>query len=233
MRSLLSVVVALAMLFLSPAMSSAQWSENFDSYASGSALAGQGGWIGWAGNPAWTSYVMSGTARSAPNADAHSGFADMVQQFGGVTSGAWVFSGWCYIPASIGGEQFFTLYNTYYPLNLSSRSVDLKLDLFNNLVRDNIDPGSPTLPLVRGQWVEIRIEFDFEVDWVKTYYNGTLLQEESWTAGIQSGGSLRLQALGLYAGGSPTIFWDDFDLREGGATAVQSSSWGRIKSFYH
>ena len=232
MRSSLSVAIALAMTCVAAATASAQWTENFDSYANGSALHGQGGWTGWNGNPSTTSYVFAGIARSAPNADAQVSNADMVRQIAGVNSGAWVFTAWCYIPAGIGGRDYVTLYNTYYPSDLSSRSTDLVLDMFDNVVKDNLNPTSPQVPLVRDQWAQIRVEFDFELDWQRVFYNGTLLHEESWSGGSAPGGALRLQALGLYSAGAPTIFYDDIQLRQGGPTAVDGRSWGRIKASY-
>ena len=43
------------------------WSDDFDSYETGSALHGQGGWSGWAGNPgAGEAIIVTTVARSAP-----------------------------------------------------------------------------------------------------------------------------------------------------------------------
>ncbi len=48
-------------------LSCVDWSDNFDSYATGSQLHGQGGWKGWFNDPAAGALASSAQARSAPN----------------------------------------------------------------------------------------------------------------------------------------------------------------------
>ena len=61
------------------------WSDNFDSYATGSSLHGQGGWEAWDNNPATTVYVTDDQSRSSPNSVDIAWFSgvsgDIVQQF--------------------------------------------------------------------------------------------------------------------------------------------------------
>ena len=58
----------------------AQWSENFDSYASGSQVAGQGGWQGWDDAAAAGALVSSAQSLSSPNSIAIAGGSDLVQK---------------------------------------------------------------------------------------------------------------------------------------------------------
>ncbi len=68
------------------------WTDNFDSYATGSQLIGQGGWEGWDNNPAAGALTSSAQALSAPNSAAILGATDLVHQYSGYTSGQWVYT---------------------------------------------------------------------------------------------------------------------------------------------
>ena len=80
------------------------WSDNFDSYATGSQLHGQGGWKGWDNNPAAGALTSSAQARSAPNSAAIVGASDLVHQYSGYTSGQWVYTAWQYVPTNFTGQ---------------------------------------------------------------------------------------------------------------------------------
>ena len=93
------------------------WSDNFDSYATGSPLHGQGGWEAWDNNPDTTPYVTDVQSRSSPNSVDIAWFdgfsADIVQQFEGVNSGNWRLLAWQYVPSDMIGQSDFILMNTY------------------------------------------------------------------------------------------------------------------------
>ena len=89
------------------------WSDNFDSYATGSQLHGQGGWKGWDNNPAAGALTSSAQARSAPNSAAIVGASDLVHEYSGYTSGQWVYTAWQYVPTNFTGQSYFILLNTY------------------------------------------------------------------------------------------------------------------------
>ena len=80
------------------------WSDNFDSYATGSQLIGQGGWEGWDNNPAAGALTSSAQALSAPNSAAIVGATDLVHQYSGYTSGQWVYTARQFIPAGFTGR---------------------------------------------------------------------------------------------------------------------------------
>jgi hypothetical protein len=228
MRFSLPIVVAIA-LALAPAAALAQWQDNFDGYPVGP-LVPQGGWTGWGGNPAATAYVVSDLFRSAPNSAEIRPTSDCVQQFTGVNSGQWIMSGWSYIPTGIAGDQYFILLNTYPTTNNNNWSCQVQFNMTTGVCLDADNPNGPTLPLVRGQWVEVRVEINFATDQQTIYYNGALLNQKSWTAGTLPGGALNLAALDLFSNSAPSIFWDDLVLRQAGATPVEPTSWGAIKA---
>ncbi len=73
------------------------WEDNFDSYALGSSMHGEGGWMGWENDPAWTAYVTDDQSRSSPHSVDIVADADLVHEYVGVTSGAWTYTVWQYI----------------------------------------------------------------------------------------------------------------------------------------
>ncbi len=69
----------------SPAL--ANWSDNFDSYATDLSLHGVGGWKGWGNDSAATAYTRDTQARSTPNSVEIVGASDLVHEYTGYTSG--------------------------------------------------------------------------------------------------------------------------------------------------
>ena len=76
------------------------WFDNFDSYASGSLISGQGGWETWGGDPGADTQVISFLSYSPPNSLGLSGTADIVHRFVGATSGTWRAKVQTYVPSS-------------------------------------------------------------------------------------------------------------------------------------
>ena len=80
------------------------WSENFDGYATGSQMHGQGGWKGWFNDPVGGALTSSAQARSAPNSVAIVGASDLVHEYV-ATDGLWIYTAWQFIPAAFTGES--------------------------------------------------------------------------------------------------------------------------------
>jgi hypothetical protein len=230
-----SVLFALlAAMALVPTVALAQWSDNFDSYANGTPLHGVGGWAGWDNNPGATGYVTNARSHSAPNSCEIRPTTDLVQQFTGVTTGIWTISGWNFCPTGGTGEQYFILLNQYVPgnINADNWSLDLLYDQTSGVVRDFDDPSTPTIPLIRNQWVQTRVVIDFTANTQQIFYGATLLTTKSWTEGASGGGILNLNALDLFSNAGQTINWDDLVLAREGATAVEPTTWGNVKATF-
>jgi hypothetical protein len=75
------------------------WSDNFDSYADGSSMHGQGGWKGWDNDPIWTAYVTSAYSQSSPHSVDIKEDADLVHEYSGYTTGQYTFSAYVYVPS--------------------------------------------------------------------------------------------------------------------------------------
>jgi hypothetical protein len=232
MRRLGFGIVVLSAFLLTPVISLAQWTDDFDSYTAGSGLHGQGGWVGWDNNPGADAFVTNLRSRSAPNSEENRSTSDIVQQFTGINSGQWAISGWCYIPTGGFGNQFFILLNTYNHGGPYNWSLDLQFNQTSGQVVDFDDPNTPTRPIIYNQWVEVRVVIDFDTDFQQIYYNGALFASRSWTEGASGGGVLNLAALDLYSEAASTIYWDDLALDDLRATPVQQTTWGGVKAAF-
>jgi PKD repeat protein len=197
------------------------WTENFDSYATGSALAGQGGWFPWDGAVANTGYVVADQARSAPNSaeikwTSSSVWVDMVHAYTGVNSGNWTFSAWLYVPSTMTGNSYFILMNKY--VNSTHNNQDWSLQLEFSVTNGNhiydFNDVTKTLPLVTDAWALLQVSINFDVDKQTIYYNGQLLENAGWKDHVTPGGQLALEAVDLYADSafSTAVYWDDLSV---------------------
>ena len=229
MRRLLLMVLLSSILFV-PVAANADWAENFDSYALGSGLHGQGGWHGWDGSATWDAYVSDAYARSAPHSVAIAATSDMVHEYSGYTSGVWVYKAWQYIPTSFAGQSYILLLNTYNdggPYNWSTQVS------FNSTTGTVVaDPNGESLPLIVGQWVEIRVVIDLDANQQTFYYGNQLLFQGSWTEGMSGGGILNIAAIDLFANNAGPIYYDDLMLAPDGPVPVETTSWGQIKATF-
>ena len=212
-----------ALLLLIPA-ANADWADDFDSYALGSGLHGQGGWEGWEGNPAWDAFVTAAFSQSSPHAVDINPSSDIVQQFA-ETTGQWVMSGWQYIPSGSTGQQYFILLNTY-GIGIHSWSLQILFDSGTGMV--TIAEGTGTAAIINDRWVEVRVEIDLDADVQSIYYDGVLLDTLPW---VSTGGVAAIGALDLFSNGGSSIYWDDLSL-EGAVTPTQETTWGQIKATF-
>ncbi|MFM9996206.1 MAG: hypothetical protein ACKVU4_10435 [Phycisphaerales bacterium] len=161
------------------------FTENFDGYAAGSSLVGQGPWIAW--NVPIGAYPFPPTA-GISNAQAASGLnsmhlwdantagvpatneTDAVKVFSPMPQGGkWIASIKTYVSSSATGQAYFILNDNYDP-NLAGTdqahwSVQVELDANLNTVASQWLASNLAIntPLIRNQWVEIRCDIDFDV----------------------------------------------------------------------
>jgi len=221
--SLLSAVV------LFPAAAFADWSENFDSYALGSGLHGQGDWHGWDNNPGANAYITDVQAVSPPHSVEITGPSDMVHEYDGYASGLWVYTAWQYVPTGFSGTSYFLLLNQYNdggPYNWSTQVS------FNSAGYIQNDYDGSQLPLITGRWVELRVEIDLDADVQTFYYDDQMLFSSSWTNGMGGAGSLDIACVDLYANNASPVYYDDMSLVPGGVTGVEETSWGGLKGLF-
>jgi hypothetical protein len=190
------------------------WSDNFDSYTAGFQLDGQGGWSGWGNDPTAGALTSDVQARSIPNSVDIFGDSDLIHPYSGSTTGVWIFTAWQYIPNDFAGTTYFILLNTYTDgetdTNWSAQVI------FNSVSGELFNEGTAngTLPIIKGQWVEIRDEIDLDADTQTFYYGGEILFTDSWTEGMTGGGAVNIAAVDLFADGASSVFYDDISLSQ-------------------
>jgi hypothetical protein len=189
------------------------WMDNFDSYATGSQLHGQGGWKGWFNDPSGGALTSDAQANSAPNSAAILGASDLVHEYFGYTSGAWVYKAMQFVPYGFVGQSYFILLNSYNDAGSNLNwSVQILFNGTTNMVINDGGASGGTLPLIRGQWVELRVEIDLDADTQAFYYNNQLLYAGTWTDEVSGGGVLNIGAVDLFANGASVVYYDDMSL---------------------
>lgn len=185
----------------------AQFSENWDGYATGTQMHGTNGWVGWDNSPAAGALTSNAFASSAPNAIDVNGATDLVHMFS-VSGGQWVWKMKQYVPNAFTGQTYFILNNIYNHSGPYNWSVQMFMNGAANQVGSDLTATPPTpLTLVRDAWVPIRCEIDLTGDTVSEYYNGALLWTHDWTPA--TGGTATIGAVDLYANGASSVYYDD------------------------
>ena len=198
----------------------ADWSDNFDSYALNSQLHGQGGWKGWANDPAAGALTSGREFRSSPHSAAIVGASDLVHEYA-ETTGQWVYTAWQYVPTDFTGESYFILLNSYDDAGAANNwSAQVLFDGAANTVTNDggVSPGSAAL--IRGQWVELRFEIDLDADTGAFYYNGSMVYSGTWSGQVSGGGATSIAAVDLFANGASVVYYDDMSLVAAGGPAV-------------
>ena len=192
------------------------WSENFDSYPSDHQMHGEGGWKGWGNVPSAGALTSNVQSHSAPNSVAILGASDLVHEYSGYTSGLWTYSAWQFVPTNLSGLSYFILLNQYDDAGLTNNwSTQVSFDGTANVVLNEGAAGGQTLPLIKGEWVNIRVVIDLDADTQTFYYGDDLLYTASWTDGLTGGGILNIGAVDLFANNASVVYYDDIALTAG------------------
>jgi hypothetical protein len=194
----------------------APWSDNFNSYAAGSGIIGQGSWEGWSGTvPPPEGFVSNAFAASAPNSmrmtignGTTTSNTDAVQVFA-VTGGQWKFSGKTYIPSSTTGTGYWIILNTYPAFNWS---VQIPFNsALGTVTADQVQAGTPTqlntVTMVKDAWVTHETLIDLDTLTYTFKYNNQIVIENGGWGAINT-----LQALDCYSDSIVDMYYDDLNL---------------------
>jgi hypothetical protein len=218
MRQLLrlSLPLLLAIVFVTSGgiafANTSVWSENWDSYPTGQDMHGVGGWKGWDNDSMCTAYTSNVTYLSSPNSIEIVGESDLVHEFA-YDDGVWVITVQQFVPSSFNGTSFFIVMNEYADSGPYAWGTQVAFDSFSNNVSYLYPYLGDPLPLVKGQWVEIRVEIDLDADWQSIYYNGDLLHECDWTS-LYPGSNTSIAAVDLCAANASSVYYDDLSIVE-------------------
>lgn len=190
----------------------------FDEYAPGTAMHGVDGWRGWDNDPASGAatsalFAHSGTNSLAIRGSASGATSDLVREYN-LTSGQWQFTAWQYIPSGATGDTYFILMDRYKAKVNGNKdhgdkhwATQIRFDLANNLVQDTLFGTFGSLPVVRDQWVPIRVDIDLDANSQAIWYNDQHLTTLAWNR--YAGGTMKLQALDLFGSTTSTVYYDD------------------------
>lgn len=201
------------------------WADNFDGYASNSALHGVGGWKGWDNTPSAGASTSNLFSSSPSNSVDISGGADLVREYTGVTSGTWRYRCQVYVPSSLTtGSTYFILMNRYTDglAGPKAWSAEYEFNLGTNLVDDDFAapattwgaPPSTPRTIIRNAWTNILVEFDPVANTASNYYNGQLLHGPGrrWYETTNANAIPALQCVDLYANNVGPVYYDNIEL---------------------
>jgi hypothetical protein len=217
----LGVVAAVA--FALPATVQAQvFFDDFDSYAAGSGIQGQGGWDTWGGSPAANAFVVDNQSYSAPNSLAVSGGADIVHSFSGITTGLWYAKVWTYVPSTQTGELFFIVLNKFDGGTCAGTDCNWSIQVAmcrTGCTTAGVNPGSVTnlggsdvpgggsTSLITNQWVEVIAEINLDANTYTVSYNGVPFDTQNYY--LPGSGDQRIHTFDLFSNASSESYMDN------------------------
>jgi hypothetical protein len=206
MSTLRIVIGILAIVCLSSVASASIFMEDFESYAPGSAMHGQGGWKGWNNTPGAGAPVSSTYAHSGSNSVEIVPAADLVHEFD-VTGGLWILTAMQYIPSGTSGTTWFILLNTYSDNGTQDWSVQTQFVLDSGTITSSYDSGT-LATIIYDQWVEIKCVIDLDNNTVDEYYDGVLITTHQWDNDLHD----TLQVIDLYGNNASSVYYDDIKI---------------------
>jgi hypothetical protein len=188
------------------------FSDNFDAYANGSGIIGQGGWQPW-GPGALDGQVSNALSASAPNSLlAPTAETDVIQDFGVIADGQYTFSVDTYIPSTQVGDGFVILLNQFVPGGTAPTNWSLQIHL--NTTTITSDFGGQNTPSITDQWVPLRAEIDLDADLLDVYYNNVqFVFDAIWSQNVSGAGLSQLQTLDCYSQAAG-FRWDNVSLEQ-------------------
>jgi hypothetical protein len=211
-----------------PARVEAQFfTDNFDTYTTGSTIAGQGGWVTWDNNPLANTIVTNAQSFTTPNSLLIAGVganqADIVHTFTGVDTGTWHARVRTYVPSTQTGTLMFILLNTYVsgagtdnwsaqvafcrvaPCGVIPNGAPIVPGMVTNVGGSGVIGGGTT-PLILDTWVDLRVTINFAANQYQVFYNNVLFDTRTW---FVAPGVNRLQAMDLYSFDSSQSYMDN------------------------
>jgi len=204
------VILTAAVLLCMGATASADFSDNFDSYLTGSLVQGQGGWEGWGGDNAYGGPAVSTHASSLLNSVEIGGnFADLVHPFSGYTSGTVFLTSDLYVPSSSdSGDSYWIWLNQYSGGFNWSIQVQINLTT-GQIVGTSGSTGGGTFfstPIVYDQWVQLKAIVNLDANSYDCLYGSAVIADN----GVWYGNAANVAAIDLFSNGATTpVYFDN------------------------
>jgi hypothetical protein len=241
-------ILAVLALASTPDAASAQWSEDFDSYALNALLVNVSTWEELDNNSAASQTkvkdVAAGAAvRSAPHSVWVRGTSDTIHQYGAgigggpYTNGQWTLTGHIYKPLTTTGFSMsqitvYEILNEYAHGGVKNVSARVDFDPAGGTWDVETATTTYTGPAIFDQWVELRAEIDLDADSVELFYDGVSMGPAyPWNGGNTGFGSgsdqiacVRLFAHGFFVTTS-RVYYDDFTLQPASGCSPTAASY--------
>ena len=208
-KMVMFVAVLVAVVVMAASVNAGVYVEDFDSYAVGSNMNGQGGWEDWSGPTAAGGIVSLVKTVDSDNVIDISGGSDLCYDQMDYTSGGVSFSMNQYIPSTSTGVTYFILLNEH--LAAPSWAMQLSFDLGTGLVQADMDSSLGTFSILTDQWASIEANIDLDNNTVKVYYEGTLIRDGAFSYDAEP---VQLTTLDLFANNADVVYYDDFAVAE-------------------
>ncbi len=186
-----------------------QWrGDSFETYAPATVLSNVGGWFGWDNTPAAAGTASALRARTGTRSILCGPAADAVHPQIGITSGRWTLTAHQYIPTGgLTGDVYFIVNNVYNHGGPYTWTTQLKAQMSNGMVIDDLPRPHTPRPVVFDAWIEYRLDIDLDANTVSNYYNGDLVSRGTYAPS----GPRAIQNFDLFNNGG-TCSWDDICL---------------------
>jgi len=220
MKALRIVAVMVVIAGISSVASGSIFMEDFEAYASGSDIHGQGGWKGWDNTPEAGAPVSSVYAYSGSNSVEIISTADLVHEFD-VTGGLVILSAMQYIPSGTAGTTYFIALNTYSDGGDKDWSLQTVLNLDTGVI--SYWHGGEG-QIVYDQWIELKYVIDLDNNIVDKYYNGEFIVTDTWDDNEHG----TLQSIDLFGNNASSIYYDDIKIEAPAAVYSPDPADGAI-----
>lgn len=189
--------------------------DDFEAYAAGGGVSGQGIWTTWDGAPV-DGVVSTEQAASGAQSLKVVGDNDVVGIFNKM-KGVWEFSVKVFVPSNHVGTSYVILMAKYGGPGGSGPDYVWapQIELVDT---SRISDGAASLPLVTDAWAEIKVVANLVANTKSIFYNGELLNQGIWSSAVG------LSAVDLYGGsGSSAVYFDDVTLSD--VTPEATETW--------
>lgn len=220
---LIASVMAMFAIAVVPSVASADFTDNFDSYALGN-INGQGPWVDFGGAlPSLVSdaQALSGTqslALSTVPATGAYGSDTYIANLNGapITSGSWVASVDMFIPSSFNGQLHMFFSQGAMPATFDEGAwVRVNNNAGQgNINRFNLVTGATPAALVYDQWSKLDLFINLDANTLGLSYNGVNFHTGAWD----------VQTPGGFIGIGGINFWVDSGSNPGGTVFIDNLS---------
>jgi len=207
MRKQIAALALAVVLGLAGSIWASEFAEDFESYAAGTGLHGQGGWKGWNNLASADALVSNLYSRGGRQSVEVVGTSDLVHEFG-LSGGTWILTAHQYVPSDSRGISYFILLNTYNDGGPDDWSIQTEYDLETGEIRPFFGATGDGARIAYDRWVEIRLVIDLTANTFEEYYDGVKIAAGEWDDTANG----TLGAIDLYANAASAVYYDDIKI---------------------